>query len=151
MRHAGSDNSAENIADVVTYLLSDYSFLSRKSLCRIFKLCYLVIRRPACDFPAVSFSLKDCAVPESVVSSCLRGEQSYVCSANFKVRSLFTQHTMECVRDSISEAWILWPRPLFSTHELVYVRGIALALSSVIQSYSVLIWIGKRKPFISVF
>ena len=104
VRHAGSDNSAENIADVVTYLLSDYSFLSRKSFCRVFKLCYLVIRCPACDFPAVIFSLRDCAVPESVVSSCLRGVQSYVCSANFKVRSLFTQHTMECVRDAISGA-----------------------------------------------
>ena len=104
LRHAGSESSAENISDVVTYLLSDYSFLSRKNLCRIFKLCYLVIRRPSCDFPAVIISLNDCAVPDSVVSSCLRGVQSYVCASSFKVQSLFTQHTMECVRDSIPRA-----------------------------------------------
>ena len=104
LRHAGSGSRAENISDVVAYLLSDYSFLSRRNLCRIFKLCYLVIRRPACDFPAVIISLNDCAVPESVVLSCLRGVHSYVCAPSFKVQSLFTQHTMECVRDSISGA-----------------------------------------------
>ena len=104
LRHAGSESSAKNISVVVTYLLSDYSFLSQKNLCRIFKLCYFVIRRPACDFPAVIISLNDCAVPESVVSSCLRGVQSYVCASSFKVQSLFTQHTMECVGDSFSGA-----------------------------------------------
>ena len=104
LRHIGSDRSAESIADVMTYLLSDYSFLSRKSLCRILKLCYLVIRRPTCTYPAVVFSLKDCVVPESVVSSCLRGVQSYVCASHFKVQTLFTPRTMECIRDAISGA-----------------------------------------------
>ena len=102
--HDGSESSAENISDVVTYLLSDYSLLSRKNLCRIFKLCYLVIRRPTCDFLAVLISLSGCVVPDSVVSSCLRGVQSYVCASSFKVQSLFTQHTMGCVLDSISKA-----------------------------------------------
>ena len=104
LRHAGSGNSAECIADIVAYLLADYSFLSRKSLCRVFKLCCLVMRRPTCDFPAVVFSLNECVVPESVVKSCLRGVQSYVCSPSFKVGSLFTQRTMESVRDAISKA-----------------------------------------------
>ena len=31
------ENSAEGIADVISYLLADYRFLSRKHLCRIFK------------------------------------------------------------------------------------------------------------------
>ena len=104
LRHAGSGNSAECIADVVAYLLADYSFLSRKSLCRVFKLCCLVMRRPTCDFPAVVFSLNECVVPETVVTSCLRGVQSYVCSPSFKVGSFFTQRTMESVRDAISNA-----------------------------------------------
>ena len=104
LRHIGSDRSAESIADVMTYLLSDYSFLSRKSLCRILKLCYLVVRRPTCTYPAVVFSLKDCVVPESVVSSCLRGVQSYVCASHFQVQTLFAPRTMECIRDAISGA-----------------------------------------------
>ena len=92
----------EKLPDILQTII--YSFLSRKNLCRIFKLCYLVIRRPTCDFAAVIISLNGCAVPESVVSSCLRGVESYVCASSFKVQSLFTQHTMECVRDSISGA-----------------------------------------------
>ena len=52
------------------------------------------------------FSLSDCIVPASEVTSCLRGVQSYVCSSEFKVGSFFTQRTMECVRDAISGARI---------------------------------------------
>ena len=99
-----SGNSAESIADVVNCLLLDYSFLARRSLCRILKLCCLVLRRPAPNYPAVIFALNDCVVPTSVVTSCLRGVQSYVCSLEFKMISLFTQHTMERVRDAISGA-----------------------------------------------
>ena len=62
------------------------------------------MRRPTCDFPAVVFSLSECIVPGSVVTSCLRGVQSYVCSPGFKVGSLFIQRTMESVRDAISGA-----------------------------------------------
>ena len=42
-RHAASGEIAENIPDVVSYLLGDYSFLARKNLCRVFELCCLVV------------------------------------------------------------------------------------------------------------
>ena len=150
LRHAGSESSAENISDVVTYLLSDYSFLSRKNLCRIFKLCYLVIRRPTCDFPAVLISLNGCVVPDSVVSSCLRGVQSYV--------ALRASRCSHCSRSTLWSAFgILFPRPVIlwyplpiSTRGLVYVPVVALLLCSAIRSYSVLIWTRKRKPLINV-
>ena len=103
-RHMDSGNGAESIADVVRDLLVDYSFLARRSLCRILRLCCLVLRRPAPHYPAVNFALNDCVVPACVVTSCLRGVQSYVCSPGFKMISLFTQHTMERVRDAISGA-----------------------------------------------
>ena len=103
-RHVDSGNSADSIGDVVSHLLKDYSFRCRKSLCRILKLCCLVLRRPTSDYHAVMFSLSDCVVPTSVVTSCLRGVQSYICSSEFKVGSFFTQRTMECVRDAISGA-----------------------------------------------
>ena len=41
-RHANAERGAESIADVMSYFLSDYSFLARKELCRILKLCCLV-------------------------------------------------------------------------------------------------------------
>ena len=103
-RHADSESIAEKIADVVSYLLNDYSFLARKELFRILKLCCLVIRRPASEYPDVNISLEGCVVLASVTSSCLRGVQSYVRGPEFKLGAFFTQHTMDCVRDSVAGA-----------------------------------------------
>ena len=64
----------------------------------------LVMRRPATDYPEVNFSLKDCSVPASIISSCLRGVQSYVRNPEFKLGVFFSQHTLGCARDSISGA-----------------------------------------------
>ena len=103
-RHADAERSAESIADVMSYFLTDYSFLARKDLCRILKLCCLVMRSPAIDYLEVNFSLKDCSVPASMLPSCLRGVQSYVRNPEFKLGVFFSQHTMDCVQDSISGA-----------------------------------------------
>ena len=45
-RHLSRGSQSEDIADVILYLLADYGFLARKSLCHVFKLCCLIIRRP---------------------------------------------------------------------------------------------------------
>ena len=103
-RHADAERRAESIVDVMSYFLADYSFLARKDLCRILKLCCLVMRRPAIDYPEVNISLKDCSIPASMIASCLRGVQSYVRNPDFKLGVFFSQHTMDCVRDAISEA-----------------------------------------------
>ena len=103
-RHTDAERSAEDIVDVVSFLLNDYSFLARKDLCRILKLCCLVMRRPAPGGPEVRVSLDGCVVPAGVVASCLRGVQSYVRGPDFKLGSFFTQHTMDCVRDALSGA-----------------------------------------------
>ena len=60
--------------------------------------------RPAADYPEAVFSLDNCVVPAAVISSCLRGVQSYVRNPEFKLGAFFTQHTMDCVRDAISGA-----------------------------------------------
>ena len=51
-RHESGGCSAEDIPNVKQYLLSDYSFLSRKALCGVFKLCCLVVLKPRSDFTA---------------------------------------------------------------------------------------------------
>ena len=61
------------------------------------------MRRPASDYPEVVVSLTDCVVPPPVISSCLRGAQSYDRNPEFNLGAFFTQHTMDCVRDAISE------------------------------------------------
>ena len=103
-RHADAERSAESIVDVMSYFLADYSFLARKDLCKILKLCCLVMRRPAFDYPEVNISLKDCSIPASMIASCLRGVQSYVRNPDFKLGVFFSQHTMDFVRDAISGA-----------------------------------------------
>ena len=103
-RHADAERSVESIVDVMSYFQADYSFLARKDLCRILKLCCLVLRRPAIDYPEVNISLKDCSIPASLIASCLRGVQSYVRNPEFKLGVFFSQHTMDCVRDAISGA-----------------------------------------------
>ena len=103
-RHIASGASAESIDDVRHHLLSDYSFQSRKSLCRVFKLCCLAVLRPRMDFPVVEIDLSDCAVPALVVATCIQGVQSCVMSSEFRLKSFFTQFTMGEVRKSIAGA-----------------------------------------------
>ena len=101
-RHLSSGQQSEDIADVISYLLADYGFLARKSLCHVFKLCCLMIRRPLPHYPQVDISLNGCDVPSSIVTSCIRGIQSYVSTSHYQQGSFFTKHTMECVRSAIS-------------------------------------------------
>ena len=100
-RHVSSGRSAEEIKNVVEFLLADYSFLSRKNLCRVLKLCCLVALKPRSDFPRVTIDLSNCAVPELVVTACVRGVQSCIAASNCKQSAFFTKQTMECVRDAI--------------------------------------------------
>ena len=93
-RHAGSNSCAEAISDIRQYLLADYGFLARKSLCRVFKLCCLVVLKPRVDFPAVDIDLSDCNVPERVAATCIQWVQSCVMSPEFRLGSFFTKFTM---------------------------------------------------------
>ena len=100
-----SAQHADDVPDLVTFLLADYSFLARKSLCRVFKLCCLVIVKPQRDSPVVDIDLSGCTVPKLVVSSGIRGAQSCVLWPNYKQKSFFTKHTMECIRDAIVDSY----------------------------------------------
>ena len=103
-RHVRSSQSAEEVGDVVAHLLADYSFLARKNLCRVFKICCLIAVKPRGNFPAVEIDLSDCKVPKLTVLSCIRGVQSCVLSASYKRNPFFTKHTMDRVRDAVSNA-----------------------------------------------
>ena len=100
-RHGDCGASAEDIADVKQYLLSDYSFLSRKSLVRLFKLCCLVALKPRVDYPSVDPGLTNCQLSEWVLATCISGVQNCVSASDFKLSSFFTKFTMKEVRDAI--------------------------------------------------
>ena len=103
-RHRESEKSAEQIKDITEFLFSDYSFMSRKSLVRVLKVCCLVVDRPQRKMPDIEIDLKDCAVPVAVVTSSLRGVQSLVSSPGYKQGAFFTHGTMEGVRDAIASS-----------------------------------------------
>ena len=79
-RHRESEKSTEQIKDVTEYLFSDYSFMSRRSLVQVLKVCCLVVDRPQRKMTDIEIDLQDCAVPVAVVTSSLRGVQSLVSS-----------------------------------------------------------------------
>ena len=68
-----SRKHAEDIPDVVTFLLADYSFLSRRHLLRVLNLCCLVVVQRRKSYPAVSFDLSGCAVSPAVLWFCITG------------------------------------------------------------------------------
>ena len=101
-QHAESELSAEDIDVVVSFLFADYSFMSRKRLVEIFKLCCLIVEQPSLVLPENIIELDNCAVPPAVVTSCLKGVQSLVSSASYKQGAFFTEGTMENDRDFIA-------------------------------------------------
>ena len=103
-QHRESEESAERIKDVIEYLFSDYSFMSRRSLVQVLKVCCLVVDRPQRKMPDIEIDLKDCAVSVAVVTSSLRGVQRLVSSPGYKQGAFFTQGTMESVRDAIASS-----------------------------------------------
>ena len=103
-RHVSGGGSAESIEDVRFHLLSNYSLFARKALCRVFKLCCLVVLKRRVDFPVVDIDLSDCAVPEHVVTTSVQGVQSCVASSEFKLGSFFTKFAISEVRKSIAAA-----------------------------------------------
>ena len=99
-----SGRSAEEMDDIVTYLLTDYSFMSRRSLVRVLKFGCLIVEHPQKKFQAVEIDLEGCKVPQSVIASCVRGVQSFVSSANYKAGAFFTEGTMDCVRTALASS-----------------------------------------------
>ena len=74
------------------------------NLCRVFKLCCLVVQKPLMKYAVVDMHLCDCALPPIVLTSCIRGVQSFILAVGYKQRSFVTQHTMEIIRSAIADA-----------------------------------------------
>ena len=106
VRHDTSNQHVDEIPDLGTFPLSDYSYLARKNLCRVFKLCCLVVVKPQRNSPVVDIDLSGCTVPKLVVSSCIRGVQSWVLSPNYTQKS-FLPSTLWNVFAMLSSTRIL--------------------------------------------
>ena len=103
-RHEESERSASAISDVVTYLLSDYGFLSRHNLVRDLQLCSVVVLKNPVRLPSIDVDLSDCSVPAVVLNSAIKCVQSYVRMPSFEQGAIFTVATMDAVRQSVVKA-----------------------------------------------
>ena len=104
IRHAESERSVEDVGEIVTYLLSDYASMSRRSLVRVLNLCCFITDRPQMKLSAVEIDLDGCTVPVSSILACVKGVQSFVSSRNYKPKAFFTQGTMDSVRTALTSS-----------------------------------------------
>ena len=73
-----SEKNAEDIPDIVEYLLVDYSFLSRGHLLRVFKICCLVVVSVGNCIQLFHSNWVDVQLLQLCYRPALRGVQSYV-------------------------------------------------------------------------
>ena len=78
--------------------------MSRRHLTQVFRLCCLAAKDSCADLPEIIIALDGCAVPASVVTSCVKGVQSLVSSASYKQGAFFTEGTMESVQEYIARS-----------------------------------------------
>ena len=142
--HEGSDVNASEIPDTVQYLLRDFSFTARPEVCRVLKLCCLVIGVPRVSYPVVSFDLSGSSLSESAFQCCLRLVQSYVMSAGYEHQLFFTDLTLDAVRDAIVDAGLFYVTPGFD----VWRNYCDPAVDAFVASYQKLycaFLLGRRK------
>ena len=75
-QHDRSNITASEISDVVQYLLRDFSFQARHHVCRVLKLCCLVVGSSCGVHPQVSPDLGGSKICEEIFQDCLRLVQS---------------------------------------------------------------------------
>ena len=100
-RHVESGLSAEDIGDIVSFLLDDYSFMSRRHLTCVFKLCCLIVDRPLWSCLKLLSNWTDV---QRLLPLWHRVWK--VCKFWYDLlhinRAFFTEGTMENVRESIA-------------------------------------------------
>ena len=82
--HEGSDVNPSEIPDVIQYLLRDFSFHARPEVCRVLKLCCLVVGLPRVSYHRLMFDLSGSSLGEAAFQCCFRLVQSYVLSAGYE-------------------------------------------------------------------
>ena len=107
-QHDPSNITASEISDVVHCLLHDFSFQARHHVCRVLKLCCLVMGSSCGVQPQVSLDLGGSKIGEELFQDCLRLVQSYVLSLGYCPRLFFTESTLGAVRDAIASAGVFF-------------------------------------------
>ena len=111
-----SDESNAAVAQFSSYvvekhLLRDFSFRARPEVCRVLKLCCLVVGLPRVNYPQVTFDLSGSLLSKTAFECCLRLVQSCELSAGYEHQLFFTDVTLDAVRCAIADAGVFYVSP----------------------------------------
>ena len=100
--------AASEIGDVVQFLLRDFAFQSRTHVCRLFKLCCLVVGVSQSDSPTVTIDLGGIALSSAMVQDCVLMVQSHILSLSFNARLFFSASLLVAVREAIANSGVFF-------------------------------------------
>ena len=81
-----------------TFLMNDYSFLSRHHVLQVFKLCCLIRSSKSSRYLSVVLDLPGSSLSQKAVDDCVRMVQSYVLNPSYAPKLFFTGLTLAAVR-----------------------------------------------------
>ena len=145
-QHDRSNITASEISKVVQYLLRDFSFRARHHVCRVLKLCCLVMGSSCGVQPQVSLDLGGSKIGEDIFQDCLRLVRSYVLSPGYCPRLFFTESTLGAVRDAIASAGIFFVTPGYHVWKDVCDPGVASFVSLSRKAYGTYL-LERRKSY----
>ena len=122
-QHHRSNTTASEISNVVHY------FQARHHVCRVLKLCCLIMGGSCGVHPQVTFDLGGGEINEDVFRNCLRLVQSYVFSPGYCPQLFLTESTLGAVRDAIASAGIIFVTPGYNVWKDVCDSGMASFIS----------------------
>ena len=110
--HEGSDVNASEIPDIVQYLLRDFSFHSRPDVCRVLKLCCLVIGLPRVSYTlGFFFYLSSRLLSEAAFQCRSQLVQTYVMSTGYCHQLFFTDLTLDAIWSANANADVFYITP----------------------------------------
>ena len=145
-QHDRSNITASEISNVVQYLLRDFSFQARHHVCRVLKLCCLVMGSSCGVQPQVSLDLGGSKIGEDIFQDCLLLVQSYVLSPGYCPRLFFTESTLGAVRDAIASAGVFFATPGYDVWKDVCDPGVASFVSLSRKAYGTYL-LERRKSY----
>ena len=102
--HKDSTYAANEIRDVVQFLLRDFSFQSRTHVFRLFKICCLIVGTRDSNPPVVTIDLRGSALDQAMVQDCILIVQSHVLGPSFSPQIFFSGSLLLAVQNAITNS-----------------------------------------------
>ena len=106
--HKDSTHAANEIRDVVQFLLRDFGFQSRTHVFRLFKICCLIVGTRDSNPPVVTIDLNGSALDQAMVQDCILIVQSQVLGPSFNPQLFFSGSLLLAVQNAIANSGVFF-------------------------------------------